>query len=334
MIVVEVWYMPKHIKLLDGLKKGDVIVVLGVQEKSQAVNEETIRVQKLIERQYGLNEATHLAIAKEDGQVAHLIGQVNIASEEEFFKYYAGCAFVIYRPKDKEFSDAIFKTLQNDDDILKNIKWKRHKAIRSFLPSIFHPTTDNTKISEESVCSKFVVQILRKACILYDKNPNEYIGVSSNSMPKRVDDYLYGNDHYDLYVKPKYLPYCPLPDLMVSIIEEAIDYYKNDISVSSQKKRIAVESALNKAAKFIVAFENEHKKELNHIEKAIIYMVFVKKPLSAKLGIFASKHYKKLVSLLNENGIREADYSSLTLNDLKDRLIEKEPKPVVFNSLK
>jgi hypothetical protein len=314
--------MPRIPKNFDSIKKGDIIIFVGGEYEN--INEETKSAQKYLLNRDGLSQAIHLAIGSNDNEITHLVGNVCSKSSEEIFRAPQNrfCSYVIYRPKDEMVAQAIGAVIKQDVDLFNKIRWKRGAARSLFLPSVNHDGRF-TKFSEESVCSKFAIQVLKKAFAsesLRDYKFNEYVGLSSNSSPKATDDYFYRNDHYDLLIKTQ----APLYRMIYDTTQDILKYY--DSPDGSKSKASKVRNAVALAENFL----REHP-DLSDLHQTLVLMRFVGAPLSEKRGLLSSKKYNEVLKLLNIHGIRENDFLALDLNKLlklASSSLEADSKPI------
>ncbi len=303
----------QRVQALDEVKQGDIIIVVGVVESTQdnaserAINQRTLQAQSVVSKAVGLNLATHIGVAHVDGKITHLTGRVAQDSAKDFFQNHPGCSFIIYRPNNPEVSKAIGQVIQQDSAarLYDDVRWKQAASVKCFLPSVFHSGVGFRKLSAENICSKFVLQVMKKAMtLLYPKDPkkcDQLVGVSSNSLPKTVDDYFYRNENYSVRVVPK------SPMLYFALSGKIYGYlegYKKIAEKGDAKDKLKYE-------KLKVAFDEAVKQIPNDdddVQKCIKLMVHVYDALSMSRGVLASTKYKEVVGFLNENGIHENDY--------------------------
>lgn len=113
-------------------------------------------------------------------------------------------AFLVFRPKDAAVGASIAETAISPDN--KDVKWSANK-----LPSLYYTRaaqahdrerSRDKKIAKESICSTFVVQVIKKGVRRLDE---QYAGYdldirASGSLPKTLEGTLFQSDNYELLV--------------------------------------------------------------------------------------------------------------------------------------
>lgn len=223
----------------------------------------TVIVQKMFNNHGGHKDAVHAAFVVEINgkkKIAHLRANGFVLDDINMIKTVAH----VYRPRihQKEIADEISHYIENHiEELKKKLRWKNVTAAFSFVRRLVNsvgiknsdpdkltkpvenpellPTQDQF-ISSWNVCSKFLTQSYAGSCNSLTKRTREdfrsaLMNITSNTLPKTLQAYLYRCSNYSYYVMPHLDERGKITDNLQKIVREEIVRLKTGKFRSIQK---------------------------------------------------------------------------------------------------
>ncbi len=302
-------------KEVAGLDPGDVILI-HASISPNFTQKLIMFLQSLIGEAHGNDDITHAAICTkiQDGKpvIAHITGNKIMGYKQEpidevFIRDGGDRAFVVYRPKDQKVANNIASIAGNEKEN-KSIKWKISVALSAFFrKATLNPkrTFHEKNFSKDSFCSKFVIQAIKiatqhKRDRALSETLNYYPNIRSSSTTKTLDDYLFNDPNYDMYVYPgSNNPY--------TLIKNEIQAQIDRISKRTDSNSITKCRLLN--TKLIEITKILDDADYNNLQKAILLFKSIDSALKIKTtySLWDSTSYRIVRDKIRKIGIFEKD---------------------------
>jgi hypothetical protein len=327
-------------------KPGDIILTRGSAKPSllDKVGSAFLHFfQSLIRQKHGHFDTNHAAICIgfQDGQplLAHVINN-GIKSHTAITLDKAGyqTPFWVYRPR----SPAVAKYVAKIAAEKRLLEWSLATATKSFFKSLFKNSSQKPNsvklhdnyISSNTLCSKFVIEVLQEAALKAKDNefaqPGKYQeyfpSINSDCLPKTVEAYFYRTpDQYQMLCHTGRNEHGNLINPYTELKKEILVQLQR---INVRKDEKSQEKAKNAYHTFKRLEKLQANSGENQLDKAIAMARVMLPLLNVKTGFTLSHSisYKKTFAVMKKLGIFKRDVESYTAPESLVEKARKKPK--------
>jgi hypothetical protein len=329
---VDSYQKPEQLQDIKALKAGDVLLFRSpfTNLKPTSISDEVVvgvikLSGSLFSRvKHGHYDTTHAAICighlRFSGipVIAHITGHEFMSYRQETLKDMldrdgGDRAFLVYRPTSVAQAESITELAANAPD---TIKWKISAAAMIYLKSAkLAPDREQDEaqkeFSEQSFCSKFVVEVIKNSEKLLARPANENINMRSDSTPKAIEGTLYDNPHFRLLLYPGNNLYQGIKGVVETELTR-LDHKSILVGKSYIKDKFSEKKSHAAQRSMMILEKNFADEEVSDLEKSILLLQCVLPILNSSETGFSEKSlgtesYANIMAYARARGIFDRD---------------------------